>query len=494
MSSTATVLLGSNPHGEREMTKNQRGLVDACFEEGQYESGISLLQQLRSSGYKPSPSHIRQLLYIALYPPPDKGKEKSRPDFGSPSKVPPAKQKKSALIPTAAASEAAIQCLTSYLTTNTPKSLLRALPSYPPPKGRDGVQTNDMMDEDEDSFISREAANITQCKDCWTILREGFILRADGDPSSDRSGAKARRKLILDEDTMYSDSTDTDVPVLVGEHAWPVLEWLIEVIEKDANLTGNSGHPRYSPLLLCQIPPARTGTIARWEADKPLDIMMYCLHQTEPSRRLAGARLASLLIDLTSVVHFDAAAFTNAVFARLIAEGGLMFSDFLAILPDSVVASKFRLALCRKFLATNSSVDSVRTVSASKPQGRIQPRARRRGAAQTGEDVSPKAVDAQAPETIASRLPLPSSSEILQLVQTSRNSTKHGAAVEESKVKFYMVLAYGKLQNGVPSEDRDADWPQILQDGTLRKALDDIMASRPGEADMKDLIISTLGA
>lgn len=42
-------------HGqEREMSRHQRGLVDTCFEEGQYESGISVLDQLRSSHLKPS--------------------------------------------------------------------------------------------------------------------------------------------------------------------------------------------------------------------------------------------------------------------------------------------------------------------------------------------------------------------------------------------------------------------------------------------------------
>ena len=39
---------------EREMGAYQRGLVDSCFEEGQFESAIDLLKQLRSSNYKPS--------------------------------------------------------------------------------------------------------------------------------------------------------------------------------------------------------------------------------------------------------------------------------------------------------------------------------------------------------------------------------------------------------------------------------------------------------
>jgi len=40
-------------HQECEMTRNQCGLVETCFEEGQYESGIAVLEQLRSENFKP---------------------------------------------------------------------------------------------------------------------------------------------------------------------------------------------------------------------------------------------------------------------------------------------------------------------------------------------------------------------------------------------------------------------------------------------------------
>lgn len=43
-----------NDRAEREMSRHQRGLVDTCFEEGQYESAIAVLDQLRSPIYKPS--------------------------------------------------------------------------------------------------------------------------------------------------------------------------------------------------------------------------------------------------------------------------------------------------------------------------------------------------------------------------------------------------------------------------------------------------------
>lgn len=44
-----------------ELTTLQRGLVDNCFEEGQYETAIATLEQTRSSEFKPWP-------YVRTYP------------------------------------------------------------------------------------------------------------------------------------------------------------------------------------------------------------------------------------------------------------------------------------------------------------------------------------------------------------------------------------------------------------------------------------------
>lgn len=40
---------------ERDLTPHLRGLVDGCFEEGQYDAGLAALDQLRSSTYRPAP-------------------------------------------------------------------------------------------------------------------------------------------------------------------------------------------------------------------------------------------------------------------------------------------------------------------------------------------------------------------------------------------------------------------------------------------------------
>lgn len=51
---------------ERELPAIQRGLVDICFEEAQYESGIDVLTNLCSSRYKPPP-------YVLLHSPFNRG-------------------------------------------------------------------------------------------------------------------------------------------------------------------------------------------------------------------------------------------------------------------------------------------------------------------------------------------------------------------------------------------------------------------------------------
>lgn len=40
---------------ERELTNYQRNLVDTCFEEGNFDSAIALLDELRHPGVKPYP-------------------------------------------------------------------------------------------------------------------------------------------------------------------------------------------------------------------------------------------------------------------------------------------------------------------------------------------------------------------------------------------------------------------------------------------------------
>lgn len=48
-------MASSNGRYPWELTSLQRGLVDNCFEEGQYETAIATLDQLRSPDFNPHP-------------------------------------------------------------------------------------------------------------------------------------------------------------------------------------------------------------------------------------------------------------------------------------------------------------------------------------------------------------------------------------------------------------------------------------------------------
>src|SRR5262245_47301286 len=96
---------------------------------------------------------------------------------GHPSKT-AKQQQKSIFIPTCEARDAAIRLLTSFSITNTPNSLLRALPRYPD-AADDSNGISDLGDDDEDSPIGKEATRLRDGKGCWNALKSGFIKRKD---------------------------------------------------------------------------------------------------------------------------------------------------------------------------------------------------------------------------------------------------------------------------------------------------------------------------
>ncbi|KAH9949562.1 hypothetical protein B0H21DRAFT_727424 [Amylocystis lapponica] len=221
---------------EREMNVHQRSLVDTCFEEEQYEAGIAVLDQLRSPKYKPFPAHIRQLIYIALYPPPDLEEERQPAIFrlepGSPSKA-FARQQATSHAPPPAAVQSALRLLTAFVHTNSPEAISRALPSYPEP----GAAADTGMD-DEDSFIAKQAVRIKSARSVWEVLREGFVQRAHG-AASVPAGKRKGRRPVVDEDDGFG--ADVDGPSAVGPYAWPVLDWFVTLLERDEQMAERRG-------------------------------------------------------------------------------------------------------------------------------------------------------------------------------------------------------------------------------------------------------------
>ncbi|KAI0320909.1 hypothetical protein OF83DRAFT_1081301 [Amylostereum chailletii] len=289
-----TVLAGGSNCNQPEMTKEHRTLVDNAFEEGHYESGIAILNQVHYPSSLPSKDHVRQLLYIVLYP----HSRSSNQDKGGSKTA--ATKSGAYLIPSPAASSAAMTCLTGFVNSNSPAALLRGLPSHPAideHRSPDWVlQLEDDFVTGHDSKVAKEADRFKRCKDCWSMLEESFIPPPSaaiivGPPSP----SKRRQNDMVTYHTPR-DANHSLKPI--GPEAWPVLHWLLTIFEKDQDETSSKGEKqlvRYSPLLLSQIPPTRSDNGAKWDANVPLEIAFFCLEQEADVRKDMGFRLLSLV-------------------------------------------------------------------------------------------------------------------------------------------------------------------------------------------------------
>lgn len=114
---------------------------------------------------------------------------------------------------------------------NSPASLLRALPAYPDPT--DGNGATSLTDDNEslsdaDSFVASEAVRFRDCKNCWNILKSGFINSLSESTSFAPGNPRKRRR----GDSLVN-MDEEESSLVVGENAWPVLDWLLFLFEKD---------------------------------------------------------------------------------------------------------------------------------------------------------------------------------------------------------------------------------------------------------------------
>ncbi|KAI6157549.1 hypothetical protein BKA82DRAFT_995878 [Pisolithus tinctorius] len=447
---------------EREMTRNQRNLVDTCFEEGQYESGIAALELLRSTVFKPPPDIIRQLLYIALYPPPSHAEdEQEKPQTPlSPTKGSPSKQKqllqKTPFVPTIAASAAAQRLLFSFLCTNTPDTLFRGLPMYAVITADDCAPRSEAVskDYDEDSPIAREALCIKDARHCWATVKEDFIQRGKCAPLPQEK-RKRRRKLAIDSADDDSDNACNPVPAVVAEHAWPVLDWFLRVFEKDEILTEKKSRVKFSPLLLSQILLPRGGCGPRQDVDAPLDIMVCCTTQDCSLRRLIGTRLFTLLINLTQTTDFDANMFTAAVIARLYSSPDAVLW-LITSLPKTMPILNFQVALCQRYLSGVSQ--SCGKVRRPKPQAR----ARRDSHATAGSALSAKEGGVSTSTGLAGA----SCNDMLALLES-----QDFVELPAITMKYVLLVAYALIQSQTAPDQIDPGWKDVQSNGRLKRAV-----------------------
>ncbi|CAL1707610.1 unnamed protein product [Somion occarium] len=497
---------------EWEMTVNQRGFVDNCFEEGQHETGIALLDSLRSPTLKPFPPYIRQLLYLALYPPftPSPETEESKHNFdlgvpSSPSKL-AARQHRSILSPTPAVSEAAQDILMAFAQTNSPESLFRALPSYVLSDIESGANNSvhavlDDDEEDDDSPLARQSTRMKEVKNCWEILKEGFIQPRIDVPVSPRVRSRSRRHHADDDDDDDFSTTPPDLHV-VGPHAWPVLEWMIVVFEKDEFTRERNHHSRYSPLLLARIPPSRTTGGGRWEVATPLDIVLHCLRQEEEEHRLLGVRLMTLLINLTNSEDLNINMFLTAASSRLSSFDSEQISFLFTRLPwKSLTVMECKLVLCRGLLMDPTSGVTSNSSTRPKPTFRAQPRSlasrRKRsdsvaenGATAAGNNASdPKAVS-----TSTRKFPLTTSSDILRLLASSHMASSDlllSLWIKDELVRNFVIIQLWSAES-----NRDPGWTHVLESGQLIQAVQQSFATRSRSQELtqqvEDLKVSLL--
>lgn len=465
------------------MTRNQRGLVETCFEEGQYESGIAVLEQLRSENFKPPVSLVRQLLYIALYPPPPSLDHVEERDLNSasPSKGSPTKPKhqapKLSFVPSVNASEAAQRLLLSFVRTNTPTSLFRALPQ---PR-----RSNELPFEsdDHDSVVAKESLCIKDAKHCWAILKEGFVPRIKLSQPSLLAGKK-RGKLIIDTEEYVEENRSNSVLAPVAEYAWLVLQCLVELFQRDESMTSISGDGsvKHSPLLLLQIPLQRSGASLRWEADAPLDIVFYCVSQDQPQRRQLGLELMALLVGICLTAKFDFNMFLEQVTSRLHSASPEIVQTFMSGFHLSQSAQLFKLALCRKFLS-----DELGERNPSNRRPKPQARAVRaaRGIAPAREETLSSSSANDSPASFsASKISIPPTSDIVHLLTGSNGHTSPVILI----VKKELLISYAYLQQ--IAERRDVEWQQLATDGRLEDQVNSVFSGESYAQQDRDALIN----
>lgn len=191
------------------------------------------------------------MIYLALYPPLDPSEQSAEvskdngvPEF--PNEL-GALGDKQVLIPTLSTSIAAQDLLIDFASTNSPEAMFRGLPTYPVP-GSDPAPND--IEEEQDSFIARHSKCIKAARNCWEILREGFIQRQVEDFVVPRKGRRRRKRLNDDGNglDMSRLSFDSSNPVVVGKHSWPVLQWFLAIFEREETLAKERDQRRFSSL------------------------------------------------------------------------------------------------------------------------------------------------------------------------------------------------------------------------------------------------------
>lgn len=168
-------------------------------------------------------------------------------DSVSPSKTKRGNQApKVTFVPTANASAAAQRLLLSFVRTNTPASLFQALPQ---PRVN-SCNESPFESDDHDSVVAKESLCIKDAKHCWAILKEGFVQRIKIPSPSLLAGKRKRGKVVTSAEEYPEENLGNTVLAPVADHAWLVLQWLVELFQRDESLTSGDSSGRRHPLIV----------------------------------------------------------------------------------------------------------------------------------------------------------------------------------------------------------------------------------------------------
>ncbi|KAF9527316.1 hypothetical protein CPB83DRAFT_856343 [Crepidotus variabilis] len=400
-----------------EMGRFLRQTVDNSLEEGQFESAVSMLDQLRSPNHKPSVIHILHLIFIALHSTSETqlNEEEAKIDertllAQSPRKI--LKHTKDSMILSGAAVVSAQQLLMSLLNTNIPEIFGEALPLYPETKNEPP-----MIFDFSESLIFKQAESIKHSKNCWEILKSSFYARSTHLLSTPKGKGKRTSRLRFAEPAPLQSLNNDEIKV-VGDNSWFILEWLVALFERDADIREKEGQQRHSPLLLKQLPPPPIGSSARWDASEAVKVVFYALQQDDSLRQKSGVRLMNLLIELTQTSFLNLPSVASAVLAQLTTSQSAVvspstpasslvldqFSTLFAHLSSTPAHLSFKLALCKKILddATSGEVSSAQLPSKGKSISRELPDAPRPTSIMKKPKPQPRAVPKPRPVVVIS--------------------------------------------------------------------------------------------
>ncbi|KAF5326265.1 hypothetical protein D9611_000039 [Ephemerocybe angulata] len=448
---------------EWELPNHQRGLVDDIVEESQYEAAIAVLSQLRSPQYKPAVSHIRQLIFLSLHP---LGSPVVEPEPSSVTETP----KKSKLAKAATSIDAkdivsARDLLTFLINTNSPEALGRALPSY---ASQESIQE---AEEHLDSPLAKQAACLKNAKHCWELLEENFVFRNQV-VVSPKGKSKLRRNHSIEE-AIFSGSPSSGTAV-VADEAWPFLEWLISLFEKNEDVSEQKDGLRYSPLFLEQLPLPRGGSVTRWDFSIVINVILYSFEQEDSRRQMIGFRLMKLLNNLSNTIYVEHPLLVNSVYKSLLValSDPRHLQDILSGLGASPSCERFKISFYMKLLG------DVTTPPASLQQANIRPRPQTRPAPKPRmlgtSDVpkNPVPEPSSSPQGVASKYILPPSTEVLQCVEAPRPQFLPKPFDDRLIffAKFQLVNSFASLQE-LQSPEVRLEWDRSIQDGKVAACL-----------------------